>query len=628
MTCDSVRPELKAFLDDELSPLAAWRVRRHLRRCASCGAELETLRRFHDRLRAADIVTGDDDTRLPLVPRRVSPAWRLAGGALATAALAALLFVLPTWKEAPRGMAAAVAAALSQANTWHFSGWKEIGGRRVPWDVWGRRKPFLFYEKVGGDITFDDGTQRLRVFPADPALDRPQGLVIRTATEKDGLDGFGPSVKDMASLWDWRQGAGGFAPTPYRRTVSTVEFRLQYPAGVGYGVNANQLYTINRFTWLPTRYQLQFSTDKFHRDVENLQASYNVDLSDAVVTPPAPTGDGRVDFTGSDSLGLNVQATPVDVDRAGNVLVRVRGRLGDVPVTPGSTFTLSASAADSHPFGLHGGEVVRYLPMDAYGYQFTAPNGDVLLWLAPLEPGSGASNLPAALRLTVSVSVNVQNQATDFVGLQDQLHSRRQTETLLTKDFSWTLPLPGKPTVGDIQASPQWHFQWGDNNMWPLEYYMDQARASEYYLGSYGFQADVFRQVAPDLIRRGVLYPDGTPTPSHFIGGDWLIPIYQKHAKEFAAGKQQKRARAVYWLQQEIATLPNTTRGRGWGLIMEQALAKYQQVAGQTAQSRQTLRQLIEALKKLPGTNGQRRQAEYALRTGIFPGDANYKGPS
>ncbi len=627
MTCDSVRPELKAFLDTELAPVAAWRVRRHLQQCASCATELEALRRFHDRLRAADVVPGDDHVRSPLVPRRSAPAWKLAGGALATAALVAVLLILPTWQESPRGMDAAVGAALARANTWHFSGWKEIGGRRVPWDVWGRRRPFLFYEKVGEDITFDDGTQRLRVFPADPTLNRPQGLVIRTATQKDGFNGFGPSVEDMASLWDWRQGAGGFAPTPYRRTVSTVDFRLQYPAGVGYGVNANQLYTINRFTWLPTRYQLQFSTDKFHRDVENLQASYDVDLPDAVVTPPAPTGYGRVDFAGSDSLGLNVQATPVDVDRAGNVLVRVRGRLGDVPVMPGSTFTLSASAANSQPFGLYGGEVVRYLPMDALGYQFTAPNGDVLLWLARLEPGIGASDLPTSLRLTVSVSVNVRDQATDFVGLQDQLYSRSQTETLLTKDFSWALPLPSRPTVGDIQASPDWHFPWGYSR-WPLEYYLDQARADEYYLDSYGYQADVFRQVAPGLIRQGVLNPDGTPNTSHMSNYSWLTTIYREYAKDFAAAKQRKRARAVYWLQREIATLPTTAQGTQWRLVTMQQLAKYQQVAGQRAQSRQTLRRLIRALKKLPGTNGVRRQAEYALRTGIFPGDAGYKGPS
>ena len=91
----------------------------------------------------------------------------------------AVFLILPSSNQSRRAAqnpGAAIAAALGRVNTWHFSGWKLIDGKQVPWEVWGRRAPWLYYERVGDTMTWSDGKQRLRVFAPNPALNRPSGL--------------------------------------------------------------------------------------------------------------------------------------------------------------------------------------------------------------------------------------------------------------------------------------------------------------------------------------------------------------------------------------------------------------------------------------------------------------------
>jgi hypothetical protein len=53
MRCEQVQPLIGAWQDEELAVLTAWRVRRHVRRCAACSAEAAALERMEERLRAA-----------------------------------------------------------------------------------------------------------------------------------------------------------------------------------------------------------------------------------------------------------------------------------------------------------------------------------------------------------------------------------------------------------------------------------------------------------------------------------------------------------------------------------------------------------------------------------------------
>src|SRR5207249_7141590 len=111
---------------------------------------------------------------------------KLAGGIAVTTALTVLL---PALSHSPASVRAAqVQAALQQVNTWHLQGWKQLDGAQVPWEVWRRQTPYFYYDRIGGDITMDDGKQRLRLFRADPRLLRSRDILLRTATGPDQKD--------------------------------------------------------------------------------------------------------------------------------------------------------------------------------------------------------------------------------------------------------------------------------------------------------------------------------------------------------------------------------------------------------------------------------------------------------
>src|SRR5205823_4059320 len=65
-----------------------------------------------------------------------------------------------------RALAARVGEAVERASTWHLTGWRLEGGRRIPWEVWGQRQPFLYEDRTGEKLVLDDGRARLETFPA------------------------------------------------------------------------------------------------------------------------------------------------------------------------------------------------------------------------------------------------------------------------------------------------------------------------------------------------------------------------------------------------------------------------------------------------------------------------------
>jgi anti-sigma factor RsiW len=100
--CEAIEPLLSAHLDAELDAPTASRVAAHLRTCAGCAAEAESLtavrsmlrsapvRRLPDAVRAAVLAQEPGGARLPEPPRelaraRVGAALAVAGGLLAGA---------------------------------------------------------------------------------------------------------------------------------------------------------------------------------------------------------------------------------------------------------------------------------------------------------------------------------------------------------------------------------------------------------------------------------------------------------------------------------------------------------------------------------------------------------------
>ncbi len=587
------------------------------------------MQKLNTLLASADMFAPDAPLYPEWVLRRRPQSMKLAFGGALMLLLVAVLLVLPTWNRSPTNMAVAIADAVSEANTWHLSGWKQSDGKRVPWDIWGRRRPFLFYEKIGGDITVDDGTKRLRLYPPNPTLDRPVGLVIRTASERADFDGYGPSPTSMVSLWNWGVAGGGvFAPKPFKQTPARAFFRLQYPLGLSDGVNSNSLYTISKRSWLPVQYRLHYDSARFQRDTELLDAHYDVRLPKEVTSPDIPVTYQAADFTGGRTQALRLTAELRDMDKAGNLLVSVQGRLGAVPITPQSIFTLSASSVDAHIYRQQGAHEDEYLAMEVQGFSYTSPGGEVLQWLARREPSSKINAVASRLHLGVHASLNVQVPATDIIGSQGQAMPTSNSLPLFSKDVTYNLPLPLLPTVASVPQSRAWPVQW--TRSYPLDYYVDQVRASQAYLDT-GFYYQAWKRVAPDLVKAGLFKKTGLVnaalmTPQIVKRTDAL---YQEHRKVFDQEQQKQRRQAAYWEAQVVDSIPNTNKQRFFRLAQTQTLAKYQQDAGEAARSKQTLRRLIKDCDKLPQRGGLlRRQSEYMLQTGQFLTDANYKGPT
>jgi len=630
MHCDTVRAVLLDYSNAETGTARAWAIRRHLVACADCAQELAALRQFTATLRRADLVP-PEDAPAPVLARRMP--LRRAFAATGAALLVVALFLLPTLYQSRRDAqnpGAAVAAALARVNTWHFSGWKLIDGQQVPWEVWGRRSPWLYYERVGNTTTWSDGKQRLRVFAPNPALKRPYGLTVRTSADQVNSDlGF---LEDPAyqSLVNGRQARTDFrdgATQLYAQTPAVVRFRRQEPSGVSSGVNANKLYVISKRDWLPTIYQLHFDSRTFARDTEYLGVRYDVDLPDAILSPPSADGYSVVDLTPSakHADGFRVVAEPAGMDAAGNVMIVARGWLGKDRLTPGSTFSLDVQPYNGRCSGKRLGQAIKYL----YATNSSLPpSEDINMPFAPLEPPK-TNALPDTFLLAMSASPEIQVRSSDLIYSDGSVHPVTRTVGLMSEQFYWQMPLP-KP-----DASPRFSF--------PSGYDLAEQRRIYYWQG-YDYRYTALKQIAPQLVQARAMNPDGTVGAVSADGSvhvnvkiyDAVEAITKRHPAIFKAEERKFRAQAVFWQQRKLELMPTggATHGeRSKNLLKHifdiELLADCYRKAGDKAGQDRTLRQLIRECQAMPQRGGLiRRQAEWSLRTGQFSEDVGYKGPS
>ncbi len=655
MSCNTIRPYLLDFANHETSVLRSWTIRRHLAACPKCATELTALQEFQTTLRRADLVP--PETATP--PLRLPAPRRRAYAAASAAALIGSLFLYPALHPSRPNVqnpGAAIAAALGRVNTWHFIGWKQINGKRVPWEIWGRRKPFLYYERVGDTVTWDDGTLHLRVFPPSPALNRPVGLVIKNAAATpETADADFEADPAYQCLVSDSQTPVNFSSDIrlYAQTSSAAKYRYQNYRGMS-GINENKLYTISKRDWLPIAYQLHFENPKISRDTEYLKVHYGDDLPDEVVSAPAPAGYAVLDFTQpakeavnpvthiAESHGFQVQVEPAGIDKEGNVLIVVRGWLGGNRLLQTTTFTLDASPFDKSPTAKRGAQTLQYL----YASNISVPPGDSLY--LPYMPLVVPRALPDTLALDLTASPQVRGQSSDMIEGNGQLVPMTTTESLFTANFHWDLPLPAKPATtllalvppdqrqyleaaGQIRPQVQQHFPERS-----FEFALAQQRRIYYYMG-YGYYYTALCRVSPSLAKTGVLTLEGTLSQTGTMLDREKVDAVQKTHPEIAEQEKRKfREQAVYWQKQVILLRPpagSTHEAREGFLAMHlddiQTLAICYQNAGDTANCNKTLRQLIREYQPLPQHGGLlRRQAEFALRTGQFPGDADYKGPT
>ncbi len=628
MRCDTTLAVLLDYSNGELGPLQAWTVRRHLAACADCRAKMAGLNAFTDTLRRADLVP--PEPAAVLSPRRTPPRRRVLAAAAALLLVTALLLLPALYQNhrAAQNPGAAIAAALGRVNTWHFSGWKLIDGQKVRWEVWGRRTPFLYYERVGEAVSWSDGKQFVRVFAPNPALNRPQGLIIKTTWDQAPGGGFfaDPAYQTLAAVQPMQTNFGDGFTKLYAQTLTEARFREQYPEGVGAGVNANKLYLIGKRDWLPTTYQLHYDSKTFARDTEFLTVRYGMDLPETVLAPPTAGGCAVVDLSPSAPpfRSFRVSAAPVAIDKAGNLVIAARGWLGENRLLPGSQFSLDVQPYNGTFSATRGGQSIKYL----YATNSSLlPNADILMPFAPLEPSEIASALPDTFSLSMQATPQLRVRGSDVVVSDGTLRPSTHSENLLAKQFTWQLPLP-KPVA-----------------MLPVKFpsALDLASVRRiYYSMGYDYKYTAFKQIAPWLIQAGSVNPNGTVgvlKPDGVIRIDMKTvnaadAIEKRHPAVFLAAKHKFRARAAYWQAQTLAlmsqgeALPwqrsNERVHYAYGL---QLLALCYQMAGDTPNRNHTLRRLLALTQGDASLAVLHKQAAYSMQTGSFPDDRGYKGP-
>ena len=307
-------------------------------------------------------------------------------------------------------------------------------------------------------------------------------------------------------------------------------------------------------------------------------------------------------------------------------MIVARGWFGGNRLLQGTTFTLNVSpfngAAYGAAFGQRRGRKIKYL----YASNFSVPPGDdIYLPYVPIEPSQVATSLPDTFDFPLAASLQVLARSSDQVDASGDTHPATRTETLFTEELHPRLPL-SKPVQTLAAALPT-----------PRDLY-DQRRV--YYNLSYDFQGTFYEKVLPLTVQRKFRDPDGTLNyyrVNAALSTEQIEALRSKHATEYRRLEQGFRRRAAYWQERKIAALrgpqdlPPYQKGVPINYLRWDdrfLLAKLYQTAGDEVSMRRVLRQLTADTRNQPSVKGLYHQAEYMLRTGQYPTDAGYKGPS
>lgn len=351
--------------------------------------------------------------------RTTAAVLRVAGGLATTVALVAGLLVYPRGTR-PVNAVASVKEALGGVNTWHLKGWKMQNGKRVPWEVWGRREPFFYREQIGSDIVLDDGRQRVSIY--GPSSERLQkgGVCLLHPSLRDE-DNVPWSYKEMVAKWrDMRQ--------PWKQTAQGPVFNFFGANMDGYGINTDELYFVNGRTLLPTRYEKWIyprANKTARRTVAFLDAEYDRPLPTSAATTTAPPGyrvyDARKTMVALPQAGavtvngFSLQCQPLAMDKDGNILVRLHGWLGDTPIPAWrddihfqATAQRWASETAIDPPVNHDERGRAYAGVEWLPLTVRNPDPDTRLMIfTPREPFARGSALPRSLTAKFNASVGV-----------------------------------------------------------------------------------------------------------------------------------------------------------------------------------------------------------------------------
>jgi hypothetical protein len=347
---------------------------------------------------------------------------RLIGGIVVTGVLCVGLLALPR-SHGKLGLAAQVRVALQSINIYHLKGWKILDGKRVPWEVWRRQRPYLYMERLGGDVTFDDGQQRLRLIRANRTLGRARDILLRTAAQPDpGRVNAGTVTGEemlQTSCFDpawWRDNR-----KPTSETPDTLVFKESNGSST----------TVDKHLFLPVQIEIapvdgtvrEWASFVQAKTAQFLRAEYDVPLPPSIARfrwPQAAQLIDCVDGFSPPSIprensvrknGVTIHATPLQMDTQGNVLIAVRAWLGNVPInmTP-SDLGIGMNVNIEPSVGTNAIDPPATYDERGHGYICSGVRGSPreqgiqLLRLIPVEPLAMEAPLPHTLTLAMYVS--------------------------------------------------------------------------------------------------------------------------------------------------------------------------------------------------------------------------------
>lgn len=487
-TCESFRSDVAAGRPS--LPLTL-----HLLNCADCRAYRRSIARMNHIVRKTphpippSLMNLPDSS--PLTPqgaeRRSLMIRTLLGGTAIATATALGLFVGPRLNPAA-SFAADVKAAIAQANTWHFSGWRLVEGKQVRWEIWGRRAPFFYREQFGDNLLITDDKEQLRLVP--PGDHRPKGLALTMASDPNrkaaalvqtpesfiaGIGGdFIGSLKPVG-----RQKYAAFLQSPVRKTVGLKQMDEQ------------GTLTVDMRTKLPIYYQLKRAVHQGNRN-ENmppdpsaplestwtqaeLTAEYNVPIPENVTKASAPDTFAKVNLlrpasgpsvpttgTGSGN-GITVHANVISQDSDGNLHIRFEGWFGQQKHYNGLPIQLfvqdqgivriSGKGTEKMVPGLQDDQGNIYVPLSNPVGQINSVNPE--WYLTPLEPLQPGQPRPKNLKAETYVS------ATWYEYLPEVRTGT--AHDLASAGFTLTIPLPETVAPTDFETRPVPHgIQLGD----------------------------------------------------------------------------------------------------------------------------------------------------------------------
>ena len=445
MNCEMAQAELKAYEDGELDRLGAWRVRRHVGRCAPCAEELRMTRKLNALLLSADLVVSEPRASAsgsvsPASTRTgAAPAWRSRRAQWASAGAAVLAAAVLAFGTTGHNDALAAAMhAVAQMRNWkscHLitqsrDGWTSEQWVRIPYDVHEERR----WNGALNSITVQNAHESW-LYRADKNL-----VVHSQAKLMAPLNGStvgtvcGP-LYDMERLQQEARRVGGLSiherqdRMPDGRRVRVIDLQIDMAKHYSPEPGAPMPKIRHDVIYLDAQTEQLLRWDAVTDGTSYQILAYDQALPEPLFTWQPPAGVKVVEFpdwwetrkgqklAAAASQEWDVTVHAVDMAANGDVWLTASEKpRADQARSAGPSFSSRWSAYGMTLIDERGRNYVQFMALGSNDW----PNGTLLIGFTPLEPPRPSDPLP--LRFTATLWP-------DYGSSQGSVH-RRKTVTV------------------------------------------------------------------------------------------------------------------------------------------------------------------------------------------------------